>query len=79
MVQSITNADAISAPATTAAKMVAALEAALANNAGVVSVQVDGTATRFDRFQAISELNYWKRRVGAESGTRPLKARIKLN
>ena len=79
MVQSITNADAVSVPLTHAASMVALFEAALKNNIGVNSVSVDGFTTSFNRQQAISELNYWKRRVGAEPGSRPLKMRIKLD
>ncbi len=57
---------------TTAVTMVATLEAALAKNAGVVEVVVDGQKVRWDRAQALAELKYWRNRVARSTGRRPL-------
>jgi hypothetical protein len=49
--------------------MVTAIETALAATpAGVVEVQHDGTRTKWDRAQAIQELEYWRRRAAAAAG-----------
>jgi len=58
--------------------MVDTLEAALASNAGVVEVVVDGTRVRYDRAQALRELDYWKREAARKAGTRPKIASINL-
>lgn len=63
----------------TATDMITAIETALASNAGVVSITVDGESVRYDRMQALKELEYWKKEASKESGTRPTFAGIKLN
>jgi len=63
----------------TASEMVTLLETALATNAGVVSVTIDGLQVRYDRKQALAELEHWRRRAAAESGTMPRYATIDLS
>ena len=60
------------------AQMVLLLREALAKNVGVVSVNIDGRQVSFNRQQAISELNFWERRLARENGTRPLFVPVKL-
>jgi hypothetical protein len=79
MTQNITNKDAKSSTPSFASKMVSALEKALISNAMIVSVQIDGISTRFDRRQALDELKYWKRLKASEDGTRPRLSRIKMS
>lgn len=61
-----------------AEKMITILETALANNAGVVSVSIDGTTVQYDRAQALEELQYWERRAGKAAGRRPKVSSINL-
>jgi len=51
--------------------MVDQLETALSTGAGVVQVTVDGQTVRWDRKQALDELDYWRRRATREGGRRP--------
>lgn len=56
----------------TATDMVTALETALAENVGVVEIRTsDGRTVRYDRDQALKELNFWEQRaqMEAQSGT----------
>lgn len=64
--------------ATTAETMVTVLETFLASNAGVVEVTVDGQRVKWDRAQALRELQYWQRRVQEEQGKRPRLSTINL-
>ena len=64
--------------ATTARDMVDQLEAGLATNAGVVQVTIDGTTVRWDRSQALRELDHWRRRLARERGRRPTVGQINL-
>ena len=79
MPQNITHSDAASTSPSYAEQMVSILETALKQNAGIVSVVVGGTQIRYARKQALDELRYWKRIVGAEKGTRPRVASINLS
>jgi hypothetical protein len=54
----------------TAKQMVDILEKALASNVGIDSVTVDGQTIRFNRSQALTELDYWKRQAAKEAGKR---------
>ena len=74
-----TTTDATATTETVADKMVTAIEAALLTGAGVVSVNMGGVSTSYNRAQAITELNYWRRRQAVENGTRPRATRIRLN
>ena len=65
-------------PSPTPSEMVETLETALQNNAGVVSVTVDGTTVRYDRAQAMKELDYWRRRAARQQGRRPRVSSISL-
>lgn len=56
----------------TAKQMVDLLEAALSKNAAVAEVVVDGQRVKFDRAQALLELDYWKRQAAKTAGTKPL-------
>lgn len=62
-----------------AQKMIDAIECALATNAGVVSVTVDGQTIRYDRRQAIEELKYWESKNNIEKKTRIRSGQIRLN
>lgn len=64
--------------ATTAQKMVEALECALQKNVGVVEVQVDGQRIKYDRRAAMDELKYWQQQQAKSNGTRPIHGQIKL-
>ena len=59
-------------------QMIDALESALSENAGVVSVNVDGTSVRYDRQQALRELDYWKREQSRAQGRRPRASSVNL-
>lgn len=59
--------------------MVDALEAALVDNAGVAEVVVDGVRVKYDRKQALEELNFWRRQLARERGTRPIASSINLS
>ena len=74
-----TTTDGVATSTTVADKMVAAIEAALLTGAAVVAVRVAGISTQYNRGQAITELNYWRRRQAVENGTRPRAARIVMN
>lgn len=53
----------------TPAEMVTSIESALASSpAGTVEVQVDGQRVRWDRRQALDELEYWRRRNAIVTG-----------
>ena len=65
-------------PPSTALKMIEALETALATNAGVVSVSVDGTTVQYDRATAMEELRYWKREDAKATGRKPKLSSINL-
>lgn len=58
---------------------IAALESFLASNMGVASVQIDGMSTRFDRAQAVMELDRWRREQVSAAGSRPVISRIRLS
>jgi len=55
----------------TAIEMVQALEQALSKNVGVAEVIVDGQKVRYDRAQAMQELDYWRQRAAKQNGKRP--------
>lgn len=59
--------------------MITTIETALASNAGVVEVLVDGQRVKWDRAQAVRELEYWRRRVQEEAGQRPRISTINLS
>ncbi len=59
--------------------MVATLKAALATDAAIVSVKIDGTEVRYDRQQALRELSFWETRAARENGTRPVASQIRLD
>ncbi len=61
-----------------ASDMVTLLEAALAKGAGVVQITVDGRTVRYDRAQAIKELEFWQRQAAKAAGTRPISVRANL-
>jgi hypothetical protein len=52
--------------------MVEMLTAALAKNAAVARVIVDGTEVEYDREQALRELQFWQAKQARESGKRNL-------
>ncbi len=56
----------------TAKEMVEALEKFLATNIGVGQVTVDGQTVRYERAQAMTELDYWQRKLAKEQGRRTL-------
>jgi hypothetical protein len=58
--------------------MINALQSALSENAGVVSVNVDGTSVRYDRKQALRELDYWQRQKAQSAGKRPRVSSVNL-
>ena len=62
-----------------ASLQVARLQTALATGAAVVSINVDGVATTFDRDQALRELRFWERQAAQENGTRPSVAQVKMS
>jgi hypothetical protein len=64
--------------ASDAQSMIEALESALSENAGVVSVNVDGTSVRYDRQQALRELDYWQRQKAQQAGKRPRVSSVNL-
>ncbi len=49
-------------------QMVTLLEDALATNPGVVEVTVDGQRVKYDRNQALKELDYWRDRAAKDAG-----------
>ena len=61
----------------TDAEQVAALKTALATGAGVVSVTIDGQTVRYDRDQALRELQFYESRA-ARASTRPLSQQINM-
>ena len=79
MATNYTTTDAVSSTLTTADEMVILIENALKTGATVVSVNLGGVSTSYNRDQAIKELNYWRRRQAVENGTRPRASRILLN
>lgn len=62
----------------TDAEMVDIIRAALATGASVVSVNIDGQVTQWDRRQAMQELEFWERRAARSTGRRPAAASINL-
>lgn len=56
----------------TAKQMVDILEKALQSNVAIDSVTVDGQTVRFNREQALSELEYWRSQAAKETGKRRL-------
>lgn len=66
--------------AITAKQMVTALQEALSSNVGVKQITVDGQTIQFnDRSAILKELEYWERKVKAESGKRKLFHGINLS
>lgn len=62
-----------------ASEMVSLLETALASNAGVKSITVDGVLVQFnDRLAMIRELEHWQRIAARQSGKRPICMGINL-
>lgn len=62
-----------------AAKMVAALEAAMLANPMTLSASVDGQTVSFaDLDKRDNTYEYWKGKLARENGTRPRVARINL-
>lgn len=59
--------------------MVEALTTALASNVGVVEVQVDGQRVKYDRKQALEELQFWQNQCNREDGKRPITGQIRLD
>ena len=56
---------------TTAQKNLAIIESAMAKNAGVAMVQVDGQTIRYQSPDALMKArDYWARRVAQEAGTK---------
>ena len=62
-----------------ATEMISQLETFLAKNVGVESVTVDGQTVRFERDQAMKELEYWRGMAAKESGKRKLFKPISLS
>lgn len=59
--------------------MVTAIETALQDSPGVVEIQTpDGTRVKYDRGQALSELQYWKRQQQIAANTRQKVKQIDL-
>lgn len=50
--------------------MVDALEKFLAQGVGVGQVTIDGQTVRFERQQALDELEHWRRRLARQEGRR---------
>ncbi|MFA9478518.1 hypothetical protein ACERK3_09440 [Phycisphaerales bacterium AB-hyl4] len=50
--------------------MVDTLEKFLAQGVGVGQVVIDGTTVRYDRKQAMDELEYWRRRLARQERRR---------
>lgn len=63
----------------TASEMVEALTTALASNVGVVEVQVDGQRVKYDRKQALEELQFWQSQCNRAEGKRPIAGQIRLD
>jgi len=59
--------------------MLAAIEAAMDDNPGVLSVTVDGTTVRYESSEAMARAHaLWQGKVNRERGTRPPLARMKV-
>ncbi|HUX00224.1 MAG TPA: hypothetical protein VMY35_04525 [Phycisphaerae bacterium] len=67
------------ATAATIAVNIAAIETFLASGQGVASVTIDGMTTKFDRTQAIRELDFWRRELSKASAHKPVLGRIRLS
>lgn len=59
-------------------KMVDTLEAFLAQGVGIGEVVIDGQRVRYDRKQAMDELDYWRRRLAQSEGRRKRYSTIDL-
>jgi hypothetical protein len=68
------------ATTTTAAKNLAIVEGAMATNAGVAMVQVDGTTVRYQTPNELMKArDYWAKRVAYEAGTKQRVTSLKLS
>ena len=56
---------------TTAESLLSSAETAMASNAGVAEVEVDGQRVKYDRGAGMSERSDLKREVAREAGSRP--------
>lgn len=59
--------------------MIELLEAFLQTNVGVGQITVDGLSIKYERAQALAELQYWKTKAAQADGTRRKTARINLD
>ena len=65
---------------TTAEKNLAIINAAMADNAGVGSVTVDGTTVSYSSPSELMKLrDYWSRRVAQEKGAKPRVSTLRLS
>lgn len=61
-----------------AEQMVKLLTDALSTNAAVAEVVIDGTTVRYDRAQALKELEFWTLRADREANRRPLSRGVNI-
>lgn len=62
---------------THAEEMVRKLEAVLAANPGVETIEFDGERTHFGELE--KQLNFWERKVARQAGRRPIAGTMRLD